>query len=265
MNKYKGVTTAKKKNGDIYYRSSMTIKSKHVSLGSFDDQKKAAKAYKEACEIIRDKRYELEDYNESFALDFEKFVVLMNYRNTGILFKTPIYLLRGYFFYYLSPDKRLIFDREDMFFYAEHKIQVRGGYYFICDYGSQYNILSRYGIKNYAKKGTDYVFSNHNEDDYRYENIRIINEYVGVTDISDGINKKYECVIHIRGNYLVGRYDDEITAAVAYNKAVDILAEKGICRKYSKNYIQSLSAAQYKELYDRITVSKKIVEFTKAK
>ena len=265
MKNYPGVTKAKKKNGDIYYRSSITIKTKHVSLGSFDEPDKASKAYEEACQIVRENRYQLEDYSEKFALDFEKFVILMNYRNTGILFKTPIYLQKGYFFYYLDPDKRLIFDREDMFFYAEHKIQVRGGYYFICDYGSQYNILSRYGIKNYAKKGTDYVFSNHNEDDFRYENIRIINEYVGVTDIADEINKCYECVIHIRGNYLVGRYEDEITAAVAYNKAVDVLASKGICRKYSKNYIHSLSGPEYKELYAKVSISDKINAFTKAK
>lgn len=265
MKKYPGVTQAKKKNGDIYYRSSITIKNKHVSLGSFDKPEAASKAYKEACEIVKEKKYDIDTYSDKFALDFDKFVVLMNYRNTGILFKTPIYLQKGYFFYYISPDKRLIFDREDMFFYAEHKIQVRGGYYFICDYGSQYNILSRYGIKNYAKKGIDYEFSNHNEEDYRYENIRIINEYVGVKDISDGINKQYECVIHIRGNYIVGRYEDEITAAVAYNKAVDILASKGIYRKYSKNYIQSLSTEEYKEIYDKVVISQKIIDFMKAK
>lgn len=264
MNKYPGVTKAKRKNGEIYYRSSMTIKNKHVSLSSFDSPKEANKAYREACEIVRENRYELDDYDESFSLDFEKFIILMNYRNTGILFKTPIYLQKGYFFYYISPEKRLIFDREDMFFYAEHKIQVRGGYYFVCDYGSQYNILSRYGIKNYARKGKDYVFSNHNEDDYRYENIRIINEYVGVTDISDEINKKYECVIHVRGNYIVGRYDDEITAAVAYNKAVDILAAKGIRKKYSKNYIQTISVEDYKKIYDKVVVSDRIMKYSKS-
>lgn len=265
MKKYPGVTKAKKKNGEVYYRSSITIRNKHVSLSSFDSPEEASRAYREACEIIREKKYELEDYDDGFALNFEKFIILMNFRNTGILFKTPIYLQKGYFFYYISPEKRLIFDREDMFFYAEHKIQVRGGYYFVCDYGSQYNILSRYGIKNYAQKGKDYEFSNHNEDDYRYENIRIINEYVGVTDISDELNKCYECVIHVRGNYIVGRYDDEITAAVAYNKAVDILTAKGINRRYAKNYIQTINVDDYKKIYDTVSISKKIIEYTKAK
>ena len=96
MKKYPGATEVKKKNGEVYYRSSITIKSKHVSLGSFDSAKEASRAYQEACEIIRDKKYVLEDYNDTFALDFLKFVVLMNYRNTGILFKTPIYLQTGY-------------------------------------------------------------------------------------------------------------------------------------------------------------------------
>ena len=262
MKKYPGVTTAKKKNGDEYYRSSMTIKSKHVSLGSFDNPESASKAYIEACEIVREKKYELEDYSEKFALDFGKFVMLINYKNTGILFKTPIYMQVGFFRYYLSPDKFLIFDREDIFFYAEHKIQVRGGYYFICDYGSQYNILSRYGIKNYAKKGIDYIFANHNEDDYRYENIRIINEYVGVSVINNGAKPLYECVIHVRGNYIVGRYEDEITAAIAYNKAVDVLASKGYRRNYSKNYIQSLSGKEYKDRYDKVEISNKITDFS---
>lgn len=261
--KYPGVAKARKKNGDIYYRSSITIKSKHVSLGSFDSAEQASKAYREACEIIRESRYELEDYSDAFSLDFLKFVVLMNYRNTGILFKTPIYLQSGYFYYYLSPEKWLIFDRDDLFFYAEHKIQVRGGYYFICDYGSQYNILSRYGIKNYAKKGVDYIFSNHNEDDYRYENIRIINEYVGVTEIQNGTKPQYEAVIHVRGNYLIGRYKDAVTAAIAYNKAVDTLASKGFRRNYAKNYIQHYSSEEYKICYENVEISERIANFQK--
>ncbi|MBE5925006.1 MAG: hypothetical protein E7271_11195 [Lachnospiraceae bacterium] len=261
MEKYAGVTKAKKKNGDVYYRSSMTIKSKHISLGSYDTPEEASKAYNEACDIIKKGKYEFDDYNDNFTLDFLKFVSLMNYRNTGIIFKTPIYLQTGYFYYYFSPDKRLIFDREDLFFYAEHKIQVRGGYYFICDYGSQYSIFSRYGIKNYAKKGVDYIFANHNEEDFRYENIMIVNEYVGVTQTESVGKEEYETVIHIKGNYVVGRYGDVVSAAVAYNKAVDTLAKNGVKKKFSKNYIQSLNSEQYKEIYDKVDISKRIKEY----
>ena len=41
---YPGVYIAKKKDGTIYYRSSFTYKSKHISLGSFATEKEAHKA-----------------------------------------------------------------------------------------------------------------------------------------------------------------------------------------------------------------------------
>ncbi|MGN0155079.1 MAG: hypothetical protein ACI4A3_11580 [Lachnospiraceae bacterium] len=261
MANFPGVAKARKKNGDTYYRSSITIQSKHISLGSFSSEEMAAKAYQEACAVLREKKYQIDDYTSNFALDFSKFVILINYRNSGLYFKTPIYLQSGFFYYYLSPEKYLIFDREDLFFYATHKLQIRGGYFFICDYGSQYSILSRYGIKNYAKKGIDYIFVNQNEYDFRYENIKIINEYMGVSQIEDSGKSFYECVIHIRGNYLVGRYTDKITAAIAYNKAVDTLAANGIHRKYVKNYINEYSSTQYHEAYTRIQISERICQY----
>lgn len=257
-----GVTSARKKNGTIYYRSSITLQGKHVSLGSFETPQKAHQAYQEACDIVRKHKHELTDYNNAFALDFTKFVILMNFRNTNIYFKTPIYLMRDFFYYYLTPDKHLIFDREDLFFYANHQIQVRGGYLFICDYGSQYNILSRYGIKNYAKRGVDYIFVNQNEYDFRYENIKIINEYTGVTQIESNDKILYESVIHIRGNYLIGRFREKNTAAIAYNKAVDVLSSRGIHKKFIKNYINEYTSRQYLEIYNSIDLPRHIMEYT---
>ena len=253
-----GVTKAYKKDGTLYYRASITIKNKHISLGSFASNEMAGKAYKEACLILHENAWQLEDYTPSFSLSFSKFVILLNYRNSGIYFKTPIYLQSNYFYYYLSPDKRLIFDRDDLFFYANHKIQIRGSYYFVCDYGSQYSILARYGIKSYAKKGIDYIFVNQNEYDFRYENIKVINEYMGVSQITNGTQVCYECIIHINGNTLVGRYPDKITAAIAYNKAVDTLASQGICKQYIKNYITSYNTEQYQKAYNAIDISPKI-------
>ncbi|MDO5156161.1 MAG: hypothetical protein Q4D51_09375 [Eubacteriales bacterium] len=261
MENYKGVTQSQKKDGSIYYRSSITIQSKHVSLGSFSDAKTAAQAYNEACAILRENKYTLEDYSSHFALDFSKFVILMNYRNTGIYFKTPIYLQTRFFYYFFSPKKYLIFDREDLFFYANHKIQTRGGYFFICNYGSQYSILSRYGIKSYAKKGIDYIFMNQNDYDFRYENLRVINEYMGVTEITTDTKTEYECKIHIKGNTLVGRYPDKISAAIAYNKAIDTLHNRGVRKQYIKNYISSLSAEQYMERYQDILISSKLEKY----
>lgn len=256
-----GVTTAKKKDGTVYYRSSMTIQSKHISLGSFASPEKAGRAYQEACAIVRDGQYELADYDDCFALDFFKFVILVNYRSSGIYFKNPIYLQTGFFYYYLSPTEYLIFDREDLFFYANHKIQIRGGYFFICDYGSQYNILSRYGIKNYARKGIDYIFVNQNDCDFRYENIKVINEYMGIREVQREHKTCYECRIHIRGNTLVGRYDDKISAAIAYNKAVDTLASRGLRKKYIKNYLIEYSSADYRKLYEKIPISGRITNY----
>lgn len=257
-----GVTKTYRKDNRVYYRSSITIQSKHISLGSFFSEETAGRAYQEACLILRQDQYQLTDYEDTFALDFSKFVILLNYRQHGIYFKTPIYLYPNYFYYYLSRDQYLIFDREDLFFYANHKIQIRGGYFFICDYGSQYSILSRYGIKSYAKKGVDYIFVNQNECDFRYENIKVINEYMGVTQITKDNRILYECVVHINGNYLVGRYPDKITAAVAYNKAVDTLSSKGFSKHYIKNYITEYTSDKYHEVYSQINISPRITNYT---
>lgn len=262
MSQLPGVTTAKKKDGTVYYRASMTLAGKHISLGSFSQAQKAGNAYETACRIMKKGEYTLTDYDDSFSLPFDKFIILMNYRNCGIYFKTPIYLHRGYFYYYLSPEQYLIFDREDLFFYANHKIQTRGGYYFIYNYGSQYSILSRYGIKNYAKCGTDYIFVNRNECDFRYENIKVINEYMGVTKITENENTYYECIIHIRGNNLVGRYNNKITAAIAYNKAADTLAANGIHKKYVKNYITEYDSKTYLEAYRSVSISERITNYS---
>lgn len=56
-----GVTKAVKKNGTLYYRSSITIHSKHISLGSYSSEETAGRAYKEACLILREQRYQLKD------------------------------------------------------------------------------------------------------------------------------------------------------------------------------------------------------------
>ena len=47
-----GVYTAYKKDGTVYYRSSITHKNKHISLGSFSSENEAAVTYNEACEIL---------------------------------------------------------------------------------------------------------------------------------------------------------------------------------------------------------------------
>ena len=253
-----GVYTAQKKDGSTYYRCSVTYRGKHISLGSYQTKQNAADAYREAEEILRQARYSIEDYPAPHSLPPDKFVILINFRDHGIYFKTPIYLRSHYFEYYLSRDNILIFDRDDLFFYANHKIMVRGGRLFYCDYGSQYGILSRYGLKSYAVEGRDYRFANGNSRDYRYANLQAINIYTGVQQITLDGRTRYQVMIHVHGNYRVGIYDSAQTAAIAYNKAADVLNGNGISRCYIKNYIAGLSKEEYLSHYEKIQISSKL-------
>lgn len=250
-----GVSTAYRADGTVYYRASITYNNKHISLGGYDKPDSGHQAYQQASQILNGPRITIEDYEAYAALPFSKFVSLVNLRNNGIYFKTPIYLYSGYFLYYLEPDIALKFDRDDLFFYSSHTIQKKGGYLFVCHYGSQYGILSRYGVRKFAVEGRDYIFANGDNHDYRYQNIKIINQYMGVTRNTDYGTPCYTVSIHVNGNFLVGRYESEIDAAIAYNKAADILNKKGIQKKYIKNYISGLSSEEYKRRYDFIEIS----------
>lgn len=263
-----GVYQAVKKDGTLYFRSSITFQNKHISLGSFQTEPLAHNAYLEASNILSDSSYTLEKilstegkYKVEPILSFEKWVVLINFRDNKIYFKTPIYIKHNYFLYYLTPDTVLKFAVDDLFYYANHKIMKRGGHLFVSDFGMQVNILSRYGIKNFAVPGRDYIFVNDDTTDYRYENIEIINKYNGVCKtIVKGL-PIYEVKIHINGDFIVGRYEDETTAAIAYNKAVDILEQKGITKNFAKNFIVELSKEQYYEYYSKISISKRILHY----
>lgn len=258
MSEKPGVYFAKKKNGEIYYRASITYKSKHISLGSFEFENDASQAYCEAKKILDDFSYTIEKYNINMKLSHDKYIILVNFRDNGIYFSTPIYLYKHYFEYYLETGKILKFDKDDLFFYASHKIQQRGGYLFISDYGSQYKILGRYGIKPFAVYGRDYIMVNDDIYDYRYSNIKIINNYTGV-QVEDKNGKTiYTAIIHKNGNYIVGRYETEEYAAIAYNKAVDLLHSLGYHKNYIKNYIISLKKEDYIKIYNNITISDKL-------
>lgn len=253
-----GVYKAYKKNGNVYYRSSITYRRKHISLGSYVDCSNASNVYIEARTILDSTDIELNDYSTSMYLPHSKFICLINFRDNGLYFPNPIYLRTHYFEYYLSPTHVLIFDRDDLFFYASHKIQKRGGYLFISDYGSQYKILSRYGIKPFAVYGRDYVMVNGDKNDYRYSNIRILNNYIGVQKSISKSREYYTALINVNGNYIIGRFNTEIEAAIAYNKAADILHSNGFTKAYLKNYIVSINKDEYRNLYDSIIVSDKL-------
>lgn len=263
-----GVYQAVKKDGTPYFRSSITFHNKHISLGSFKTEALAHNAYLEANKILSNSSYTLEKilsaevrYMTGHVLSFDKWVILINFRDNKIYFKTPIYIKHNYFLYYLSKEIVLKFAVDDLFYYANHKIMKRGGHLFVSDFGMQVNILSRYGIKNFAVPGRDYIFVNGDITDYRYENIKIINKYNGVCKTFVKGLPLYEVKIHINGDFIVGRYEEETIAAIAYNKAVDILEQKGITKNFTKNFIIELTKDQYYEFYEKISISKKIIQY----
>lgn len=159
-----GVYTAYKKDGTVYYRSSITHKNKHISLGSFSSENEAAVTYNEACEILSrsdlhiiNTELHTTSYSPDMNIPFEKYIILINFRDNGIYIKTPVYLCKKFFLYFLSPDKTLIFNTDSLFYYSTHKIIARGGYYYVNDFGMQTSILSRYGIRAHSVEGRDYI------------------------------------------------------------------------------------------------------------
>lgn len=248
-----GVFQARKTNGDIYYRSSVTFRGKHISLGSFATQEEAHKTYTIALNLLKSEiRFRPDDYR-SCELPFSKWVVLTNFKNNGLYIKTPIYLQTNYFEYYLSKEDVLLFDADDLFYYSHHSIMRRGRHLFVADYGMQVNIASRYGIKNFAVENRDYRFVNGNDHDFRYANIEILNSYHGVSRQQNVYPVVYVAKIHVNGDRIIGRYPTDTEAAVAYNKAADLLQEAGVEIRYTSNYISELSSEEYRRIYHEIS------------
>lgn len=255
-----GVFLARKKDGTLYYRSSITYRNKHISLGSYDSEEDAGEAYNEALRLIGSS-LSVDDYDDFAKLDFKKWVSIVNFRDNGMYIKTPVYLRKKYFEYYLTRNIVLKFDADDLFYYSHHTIMKREGYLFVADYGMQVNILSRYGIRNHAVCGRDYEFANNDIYDYRYGNIVIINRYFGVEQCMRKGKAVYRTKVHITGDYIAGYYRTENEAAIAYNKAVDILKKAGVRKNFPQNYIEDISAKTYAEIYSTIHISKKIMDF----
>lgn len=253
-----GVYEAYTKDHTRYYRANIHYRSKHISLGSFPTFEAANAVYVQARALLDDTAAALPDaFLQYDQIPFEKTVILLNFRDSGMYLGTPIYLQSQHFFiYYLSPDTELKFDNDDLFYYSSHKILQRGGHLYTNDYGMQVSLLSRYGIKNYAVAGTDFEFVNGDHHDFRYANIRNINPYYGVSRQDQGGRISYLTRIHINGNYQIGIFASERDAAIAYNKAVDLAKAAGINRNYPMNYIAGLSASDYADIYTHIKVSK---------
>lgn len=285
-----GVFSAKKKDGTEYFRASVTYSERHISLGSFDTEEAAGAAYALAAWILfgkrvrkastsdsgavqrneniikyRKKSFEIDDYEKyGYHLDFDKWVVLLNLKKTGMYCKNPIYMFDKYFYYYIERNLALKFDVDDLFFYRTHRIQKRGGHLFYSDYGMQTNLMNHYGIRSFAVKDRDYYFANGDENDFRYGNLQVINRYNGVRKEVYNGRIRFAVKIHLVGELLVGHYKDEKIAAIAYNKAADALEEKektsGNYRAWTRNYIEDLSVKEYIHIYESIRFGKNFLK-----
>lgn len=267
MSALPGVFQATKKDGTLYFRASVTYHNRHISLGSFPEETSAHAAYLLAVTLLFDKKrfspdplHEIEAYSEfSLPVSFDKWVMLLNLRDHDMYCRNPIYLANRFFYYCLDPETLLKFDVDDLFFYMNHKIMRRGGHLFVADYGMQLSILSRYGIRNHAVCGRDYIFANNDPFDFRYSNIEVVNRYYGVFQQSLRGQIVYAVKIHLNGDILVGRYRSEIEAAVAYNKAADILHDHGIDKNYPENYIEGIDEVAYARYYNSARISRKLL------
>lgn len=252
-----GVYIDKLKNGRKNFRSSFTYNGKHISLGSYSTEKKASAAYVYACRLM-ESDIAVNEYPKTCPLIHDKFVVLCNLRDNNMYISNPIYIEKRYFSYYYSSSEIYKFDMDDLFYFSSHKLMKRGTHLFVSDYGVQTSVNERFGIKPFSVKDRDYRFINGDSYDYRRENIEIINTFAGVTRETVRLKTIYKTTIHVKSNYVVGRYKTEAEAAIAYNKAADILKSRGINKKYPQNYIEGISHKEYAEIYSRIKVSDKL-------
>lgn len=243
-----------RKDGTEIFRSNITHNGVHVSLGSFPTEKEAAEAYEDACRLYEDPSVDILNYRSILrSLSWEKAVSILNHRDHGIYVRTPVYLRTDYISYFIAPDRELKFDTDDFFYYSQHRILSRnGGSFYVNDYGSQYRILGRYGIKSYAVRGRDYDFVNGDPTDFRRANIRVLIHYPGVFQSEAGTGGPFEARIHLHGDFRIGVFDTEEEAAVAYNKACDYAIQKGAKRRFPQAYIPNLSGKRYAEIYERI-------------
>ena len=114
--KLPGVYETTKKDGSIYYRSSITYHQKHISLGSYDTSARAFGAYLEADSLLKDPSLSFKEHSDLRILPFGKWVCLINFRDNGIYIANPIYLHPRYFEYFLSAHEILKFDIDDLFY-----------------------------------------------------------------------------------------------------------------------------------------------------
>ena len=264
-----GVYKTQKKDGSEYYRAGITYQNKHISLGSAATESKACAMYECAKKLLKwcdnDKNHHespslriFSAFSKFKPLKFDKIVSIVNFHDNGIYIGSPIYLLKDYFLYYLDAATELKFDTDDLFYYSSHRILRRNGHLYVNEYGMQTGVLSRYGIKSHAVKGSDYRFVNGDDSDYRYANIEIINPWHGVSVQNENGRITYLAKLHVNGYWQIGIFSDPLKAAVAYNKAVDTANAFGLARNYPKNFIPDMSKEEYVDIYKAVKIPRKL-------
>ena len=240
-------------NQKTRYKVYYVCQQKKIYLGLYDTEQEAKNALEEAANVMN-QSIPIEEYACQY-LNFNKYVTLCNFRDRRVYIKNPIYTYDTYFDYYLSQDLILTFDMKDLFFFSSYKIRKRGNYIYIQDSVTQQSILSRFGIHPHSTYGIDYKFKNGNSYDFRRENIEIINSYKGVIYKEKNGTLVYVAKIFIDHDIVIGHYATQTEAAVAYNKAADILEKRGIKKEFIRNTIPYLTLTEYNEIYDRLMVS----------
>lgn len=246
-----------KQSGDtVKYRVYYMYQSKKIYIGIYETSEKAQEVYAWV-DTKMSSGFSLEDYLGS-PIAFDKFITLLNFKNNGAYFSVPIYIFPDHFKYYLSEDFYMIFSLKDLFFISNYKIHKRGQYLYINIGTRQENLLKRFGISNHATYGVDYLMHNGNRYDLRRENIHILNHYKGVQYEDKYHTKTYVARIRTTQYLVIGHYDSELLAAIAYNKAVDYLEKSSSSCSYEKNEFPFLTRQEYQSLYDKVEVSKRL-------
>lgn len=241
------------KNNILRYKVYFVYQSKKIYLGLYDTEELAKNTLREAQEIM-EKFMDISHYTCQY-INFKKFISLCNLRDRHVYIKNPIYLYDTYFHYYLSKDVFLTFDIKDLLFFSTYKICKRGNYIYTQDSITQQSILCRFGIHQHSIYGVDYKLKNGNMYDFRRENIEIINAYKGVTLKEKNGQSVYVAKIFINHDIIIGYYTSQAEAAIAYNKAIDVLTQNGTLRDYIKNTIPYLTLSEYTQIYNRLVIS----------
>jgi hypothetical protein len=247
------------KNNQITYRVYYPYYKKKIYLGLYKDLASATHAYDYVDQIMHSQKNLATCVQTSKAfISFHKLIILLNYRDTKLYFNKPIYL-DGYFFsYYLDENTKLIFDKEDLFFFSTHTLGKRGGYLYVENGISQTSLLSRFGIPNYSKVGKDYFFKNENPLDFRRENLIVNNTFIGVSKEIKYKKEVYVARITLKNTLIIGYYETATQAAIAYNKAAMLLMDKNPKKQYTLNTLDYLTASEYSQIYESVAVSPRL-------